>query len=82
VIRLGDLLITDERITSINIQEKCKCCPHMFDYECRIKECPYKDVERIFEDLIKEAKENPDWKAINALQCAKKQIIQTKRRMK
>lgn len=33
------------------------------------------DIERILDELIKEAEENPDWKAVNALRCAKKELL-------
>ena len=31
-------------------------------------------IEEILNELIKEAKDNPDWKAIQALKCAKKEL--------
>ena len=32
-------------------------------------------IEKILDELIREAKEHPDWKAVNALRCAKKELI-------
>lgn len=38
-----DLLnqINVQNMTNFVMQEKCKCCPHMYNYKCRAKECPY-----------------------------------------
>jgi len=34
-----------------------------------------KDIEHVIDKLIKEAEENPDWKAVSALRCAKKELL-------
>lgn len=33
-------------------------------------------VEKLMDELIHEAEENPDWKAVNALRCAKKELLE------
>ena len=33
------------------------------------------EIKRILDELIKEAEENPDWKAVNALRCAEKELL-------
>lgn len=35
-------------------------------------------IIQILDELIAEAKENPDWKAEQALRCAKKEILKVK----
>ena len=34
-----------------------------------------KVIEQIFDQLIQESEQNPDWKAVNALRCAKKELL-------
>ena len=36
-------------------------------------------IDEIIDMLIEEAKENPDWKAENALRCAKKMLLRNKK---
>lgn len=40
------------------------------------------EIKRILDELIKEAEENPDWKAVNALRCAKKELLKNDSRRK
>ena len=41
----------------------------------KIAEALIKDkIINILDDLIKEAEKNPEWKAVNALRCTKKEI--------
>lgn len=45
----------------------------------KVAEALIKDkIINILDGLIKEAEENPEWKAVNALRCAKKEISNLK----
>ena len=46
----------------------CEICPHN---KIQVLNTP----EEILDELIKEAEAAPEWKAVNALRCAKKEIM-------
>lgn len=71
----------------MDVEHKCENCKYYetewWDVPCRRCYGDYKFFEQnkifdVLDALITEAEANPEWKAVNALRCAKKEISNLK----